>query len=139
MATTISTAIRAAAYRASRHTGWRSSRLRYPRIASAPAYLRLALARRLKLQCEMEDPGFPAKHLAKVEAGLDHADLVADPPRHQRGLRIIENDAFLAVEPALALVDLGDDRGDAEWQDLVLQQPGLGVKDFALPSEMIDE
>src|SRR3954451_14123680 len=87
----------------------------------------------------MEDPGLSAKYLAKVEAGLDHADFVADPSRHQRSLRIIENDAFLAVEPALALVDPGDDGGDAERQDLVFQQPGLGIEDLALPGEMVDE
>ena len=76
----------------------------------------------------MKQAGSAAEYLAEIKARLDHPDLVADPAGHQRGLRIVEHDAFLAVEPALALVDASDDGGDAERQNLVLENPAFASK-----------
>src|SRR5207248_3219981 len=106
---------------------------------SATPYPLVDAVSRSKLQCEVKDSGSAAEHLAQIEAGLDHPNLIANPSGDQRRLRIVENDAFLAVEPALALVDLGDDSGDAERQDLVLEQAGFGVEYLALPGKMVDE
>src|SRR4051794_3709392 len=87
----------------------------------------------------MKQAGSAAEYLAEIEARFDHPDLVADPAGHQRGLRVVEHDTFLAVEPALALVDASDNGGDAKRQDLVLEKPGLRVENLPLPGKMIDE
>src|SRR4029077_13156350 len=66
-------------------------------------------------------------------------DLVADVLGHQRRLRIVEDDAVLLVDEALAEVDLGQDRLEAERPDVIDQGLALGVEDLALPGEVIDE
>src|SRR5437879_5068521 len=87
----------------------------------------------------MEDAGFLAEHLTEIKPRLDHADFIADPAGNDRSFRIIQDDAFLAVEPTGALVDLREDRAQTKGGDQVPQQAGFGVEDFALPGEMIDE
>src|SRR5260370_32986588 len=66
----------------------------------------------LEFQQEMEQPAALPIDLAEISLRLDEPDLVADPMRHQRCLGIVENDAFLLVEPACALVNLGNDRAE---------------------------
>ena len=42
------------------------------------------------------------------------------------------------IEPAWSLVDLGDNRLDSEWQDVVAEETVLGIEHLALPGEEID-
>src|SRR6185295_3654351 len=63
----------------------------------------------------------------------------ADPLRHHRGLGVVDDDALLVVEPARPLVNLGDDRVDAERQDAVAQGPAGGIEYLALPGEDVDQ
>src|SRR5512134_2990825 len=73
----------------------------------------------MELQREVDQPRLVPIDLAQIDVGGDQPDLVADPLRHDGGLRVIQHDAFLAVEPARRLVDLGDDGVDAEGQNAV--------------------
>src|SRR5688572_12726888 len=68
----------------------------------------------LELEREVDQARFVPVDLAEIDVRRDQPDLVADPLRHHRSLGVIEDDAFLLVEPARRLVDLGDDRIDAE-------------------------
>src|SRR5215468_9416300 len=72
-----------------------------------------------ELQAEVDQALLGPVDLTEIEIGTDQADLVPYPMRDQRGLRVVEHDAFLAVEPARTLVDLGDDRFEAERPDAV--------------------
>ena len=56
-----------------------------------------------------------------------------------RGLRVVEHDALLAVEPAVALVHLGDNGIDPEGRNAVAQRSMHGVEGLALPAEEADE
>src|SRR5205814_9315494 len=51
---------------------------------------------------EVQDPRSLPEHEPEVEPVGDLADLVADPVSDQRGLGVIQNDALLLVEPAVA-------------------------------------
>src|SRR5208283_3043414 len=65
--------------------------------------------------------------------------LRANVRSNEGGLGIVEDDAFLAVEPARRLVDARDDGLEAEGEDLVAEKSGLGVEDLALPGEDVDD
>src|ERR671923_1087239 len=92
-----------------------------------------------ELEREVQDPCALPVDEPEVEARRDLADLVADPVCDQRGLRVVEDDRLLAVQPARLLVDLGPHRLEAEGADLVQQLPFLGVEDLALPDEQVGE
>src|SRR5271166_593193 len=95
---------------------------------------------RSELQREVDQPGLVPVYLAQIQAGrLDQPDLIADPVRHHRCLGVVQHDAFLAIQPARRLVDLGDDGIEAERPDAIAQQTGLGVEHLALPGEHTDE
>ena len=76
----------------------------------------------------------------RTEVGLrrDQPDLVADVLRHQRRLRVVEDDAVLLVDETLAEEDLGQDRFHAERPDVIDERLVLCVEDLPLPGEMID-
>src|ERR1700722_4912276 len=93
----------------------------------------------LELQAKIDQTRPVPVNLAQIKVGTNQPNLISNPMRHHRGVRIIKHDAFLAVEPAGLLVDLGDNRLDAEHQDLVLQETLLGVEHLALPAEQIDD
>jgi hypothetical protein len=57
--------------------------------------------------------------------------------RDQRGLRVVEHGALLAVQPARALVDLRDDRPQADGKDLVAKLAAFAVEDLSLPEEQV--
>src|SRR5919106_584610 len=78
----------------------------------------IAIVRRpLELQCKI-DQSLPAPvHLAQIQARTDLADLVPDPLRDEGGVGVVENDALLAIQPAVFLVDPGNDGAEAERQD----------------------
>src|SRR5215210_2974299 len=92
-----------------------------------------------ELQREVEDLRALPEDEPEVEAGRDLADLVADPLGHERGLRVVEDDRLLAVEPALLLVDLRPDRLQPEGEDLVAELALLAVEHLALPRQEVDE
>src|SRR5215472_6885140 len=92
-----------------------------------------------ELQREVDQPFLVPVHLAQVQAWADLANLVANPMRDERGLRVVENDALLAVQPARPHVHLGDDGVEPEREDPVPEHALLGVEDLALPGEMVDE
>src|SRR5437667_888479 len=92
-----------------------------------------------ELQTEVDQALLVPVHLAQIELRADQADLGTVPVRDHRGLRVVEDDALLAVEPARALVELGDNRLQAEGQDAVLERPARGVEHLSLPAEVIDD
>ena len=80
----------------------------------------------------------PVNH-AEIDPGRDFADFIANPLREQRSLRVIEDDAFLLVEPAFVLVDFGHDRPVSEREDFVPQLAFHRIEDFAFPGEEVHE
>src|SRR6266508_2366649 len=92
-----------------------------------------------ELQREVEDLALLPEDEPEIEARRDLADLVADPLRHDGGLRVVEDDRLLAVEPALVLVDLGPNSLDPEGEDLVAELALLAVEDLVLPCDEVDE
>src|SRR4051794_23558713 len=99
----------------------------------------MKLPRRGKLEREIDQALFAPVNFTKISMWADLADLIANPMRDQRSLRIVEHDALFVIEPARAFVDLCDDRIQAEGGDSVAQHTFLRVEDFALPREVIDE
>src|SRR5262245_52206460 len=77
-------------------------------------------------------------HAAEIQLRRDEANLVANPLGHERRLRVVENDAFLFVEQAGPLVDLGDDRVHTKRADPIPQHAVRAVERFALPHEQAD-
>src|SRR6476661_1578830 len=63
----------------------------------------------LKLQREVDQRLLVPIDATKIETRIDRANFIADPMRNQRCLGIIEDDTFLAVEPAFILVNSRDD------------------------------
>src|SRR5262249_27577412 len=94
---------------------------------------------RLELQGEIDQPFFVPVDLPQIQPGPDLADLIANPARDQGGLGIIENDALLAIQPARRLVDLGNDRVEAEKENAISQHAVFRVESFALPREVVNE
>src|SRR6266404_72897 len=92
-----------------------------------------------ELEAEVDQALLTPVDLSQIEPRTDQADLVPYPVRHQRGLGVVEDNALLAVEPAGALVHLGDDGLEAERQNSVLKRAALGVEDFPLPAKVIDD
>src|SRR5689334_13098984 len=84
---------------------------------------------------EIDQPGLVPIGEAEIDVRRDEADLVADPMSHDRGYRVVEDDALLAVQPARRLVDLGGDGMNAEGQDAVEQGAAPRIEHFALPGE----
>ena len=85
------------------------------------AYFELSRGR--KLEREIDQLLFTPVDLAEVNAGTNFANLIAYPMCDERSLGVIEDDALLLIEPALVLVDFGDDRLVSHRQDLVSQAP----------------
>src|SRR5258708_26033833 len=83
-----------------------------------------------ELQAEVDQAVFVPVHLAEIEVRRDQPDFIADAVRESRRLGVVENDAFLAVEPARSLVDLGNDGLDAKYQNPVFQEPVGGIEYF---------
>src|SRR5215472_10682605 len=80
-----------------------------------------------------------AIHFAEIEALPYLSNFVAKPAGNQRGLRVIEDDAWFAVKKTGPLVDPGDDRIEAEERYLVGQDALFRVEGLSLPSEDADE
>ena len=80
-----------------------------------------------------------AIHFAEIEALPYLSNFVAKPAGNQRGLRVIEHDAWFAVKQTGSLVDPGDDRIEAQEQYLVGQDLFFRVEGLSLPSEDADE
>src|ERR1700733_2074715 len=91
-----------------------------------------------EVEREIDQPLRVPIHLAEIEALIDEPYLIPNVRSNEGGLGIVEDDAFLAVEPASRLVDARDDGFEAERQDLVAEKSGLGVEDLALPGEDIN-
>src|ERR1035438_10185453 len=58
---------------------------------------------------------------------------------HQRSLRVVEHDAFLAVEPALPLINFGYDGVQPECQNAVSQCPVGSIEGLSLPPKSVDQ
>ncbi len=82
---------------------------------------------------------WPQKTIAEIQPVADEAHLVPDVVRDERCRRVVEDDRFVAVEPALALVDLGLDPLQVQGRDQVAELTVLGVEDLALPGDEVDE
>src|SRR5664280_3228706 len=78
-----------------------------------------------------------------MAGGVDEPDLIPDFSREEGGLRVIEHDALLSVEPARRVIDTGDPRLDSDRGELVDQRRaaagGIGGEHLALPREVVDE
>ena len=70
---------------------------------------------------------------AEVRVRRDQPELVPHVLGDDRGLRIVEDDARLAVHEARALADLRHDRLDAEGGNAIPQRLVLRVEGLALP------
>src|SRR5262249_39708915 len=90
-----------------------------------------------EVEREVQDLASLPEHDAKVELGRHLSDLIADPVGNDRGLRVVEHDAFLAVDPAGCSVDLGRDCRYARWKHKVAQLAALGIEDLAFPEELV--
>jgi hypothetical protein len=76
---------------------------------------------------------------SEIKIVVDQTNLIANPTRDQRGLRIVEDDAFLLIEPAWSFVDFGDDCVEAEVSDAIPEYAIRGVKSLSLPCEEVYE
>jgi len=83
--------------------------------------------------------GLVPEHSPEIEARRDEADLIAYPVRNEGGLRVVEDDAFLAIGPARLADDASEDGIEAEHGDLVHEHHLLCIEDLALPGEDVDE
>src|SRR4051812_13043108 len=98
-----------------------------------PGSLRLA-----EVQAEVDQALLLPVDLAQVEAGLDLTNLVPNPVRQQGRLRVIQDDAFLLVEPTRVLINFRDDRIQPKRCDAVCEDAVLAVEGLPLPGEMAD-
>src|SRR5215472_780798 len=80
-----------------------------------------------------------AINFAEIEGLADLSNLIAKPAGDQRGLGVIEDDAWFAVEQAGPLVDPGDDRIEPQERYPVGEDALLRVEGLSLPSEDADE
>jgi hypothetical protein len=62
--------------------------------------------------------GLVPEHSPEIEARRDEADLIAYPVRNEGGLRVVEDDAFLAIDPARLADDASEDGIKAEHGDV---------------------
>src|SRR4029078_2807937 len=108
------------------------------RRADAAPTAEVDAAGRSEVQREVDQPLLAPEDDAQIRAGRYLPDLVADALRDHRGLRVVEDDAFLAIDPAGRLVHLGDDRLDTGYEDPVLQGLALRIEHLALPPEQVD-
>ena len=76
---------------------------------------------------------------SEVDPRRDLADLIPNRVRNERGLGVIDHDAFLVVEPALILLDLRDNQRVFYDADSVDQLALRRIEYFALPGENIYE
>ena len=64
--------------------------------------IRLGL-RRWKFETEIDQALLVPVDFPQIQLRLDLADFIANPMRHHRRLRIVQHDAFVAIEPASPL------------------------------------
>src|SRR5512142_1612688 len=93
----------------------------------------------LKLEREIDQPLVVPENFAQVQAGADLANLVANPVGNERRFGVVEDNAFLVVEPAWRLVYFGENGVHAERKNPVFQHSFLGIEHLALPGEVVDE
>lgn len=92
-----------------------------------------------ELQRKINKVGLLPEHSPEIEAGRDEADLIAYPVGNEGGLRVVENDAFLSIDPARLADDASDDGIEAEHGDFVHEDHLLCIEDLALPGEDVNE
>src|SRR5271157_3546619 len=98
-----------------------------------------ATSRDWKLQRKVNRPGLVPVHDAQVHPRTDLEDLVANVLGYKRGLRVVKHDTFLAIEPALGLVDLGHNRVQSEGEDAVSERPVRRIEGLSLPAKNIHQ
>ena len=108
-------------------------------LRQPPVVLSIASHAGSELERKINERGFVPEHPPKIEAGRDEADLIAYPVGNEGGLRVVEDNAFLSIDPARLADDASEDGIDAEHGDLVHKGHLLCVEDLALPGEDIDE
>src|SRR5579859_4406644 len=86
-----------------------------------------------KAQRKVSDPDPSEIGHAKIETRCDRADLVPNPMRDDRRLRVVQDGARLRVGPTRASVDFRDKRQDTERGEPVAQLATLRIEDLALP------
>src|SRR2546423_14117929 len=108
-------------------------------MASRPRARRCSEAPKSKLQGKIDEPLLAPVDDAQIAARPNQPNFVADSLCEERCLGVIEHNAFLAVHPACALVDLGNDGLQPESENPVLQRAVRCVKNLALPGKMVDQ
>ncbi|KAJ6081424.1 hypothetical protein N7499_006298 [Penicillium canescens] len=83
--------------------------------------------------------GLVPEHSPKIEAGTNEADLIAYPVGNEGGLRVVEDDAFLTINPARLADDASEDGIEAEHGDFIHKHHFLCIEDLALPGEDVNE
>jgi len=83
--------------------------------------------------------GLVPKHSPKIEAGTDEPDLITYPVGNERGLRVVEDDALLTIDPARLADDASDDGIEAEHGDSVHKDHFRSIEVLALPREDVNE
>jgi len=66
-------------------------------------------------------------------------DLIVYLVRNDEGLRVVEDDTFLAIDLARLADDASEDGIEAEHGDLVHEDHLLYIEDLALPGEHVNE
>jgi hypothetical protein len=68
----------------------------------------------------------PIDH-AQIQTRTSLANLVANPLRHNGGLGVIKDNALFSIEPALASIDLGNDRFRSQQKQAIFKRGTLGI------------
>src|SRR6516225_3459014 len=88
----------------------------------------------------MNELAFVPVDFAEIESGrVDLPQFIPDPVRDKGCLRIVEDRAWLVVEPARPGVNLCKDRIEAEGADAVLERAGGRIENLPLPGEILDK
>src|SRR5438045_3293133 len=75
----------------------------------------------------------------QIEIRCNAADFIPYPVRNQRGIRIVEHDAFFAIEPAFVFINSRDNSVEADWKNSVSEHSPFSVEGFTLPGKQVHD
>src|ERR1035437_7199015 len=78
-------------------------------------------------------------HKPQVSSGADLSNFIADMLSHQRRLRVIEDNTFLVIKPACALVNLSDNDINSKSRDAICQRAVSRIECLSLPAKHVDQ
>lgn len=92
-----------------------------------------------ELERKINKMGLVPEHSPKIEAATDEADLIAYPVSYEGGLRVVEDDTFLTIDPARLTDDASENGIETEHGDFVHKDHLLCIEDLALPGKDVNE